>query len=88
MRLRRLCGRRRFLRVWADPSRLVEQRSWCPRSLMIMCSKDGLVLVTYQGRRTLLVSGRGLGLGAAASTGDGQYVGEVLAATLAYAPAL
>ncbi|HEX5542546.1 MAG TPA: ABC transporter permease [Micromonospora sp.] len=36
----------------------------------------------------LLVAGLGLGLSAAATSGEGRYVGDVLWATLAYAPAL
>jgi ABC-2 type transport system permease protein len=47
-----------------------------------------MVIATAGGVGLLLVSGVGLGVGAAASTGDEQYAGDVLVATLAYAPAL
>jgi ABC-2 type transport system permease protein len=47
-----------------------------------------MVIAMAGGVGLLLVSGVGLGVGAAASTGDEQYAGDVLVATLAYAPAL
>jgi ABC-2 type transport system permease protein len=47
-----------------------------------------VVIAMAGGVALLLVSGAGLGVGAAASTGDAGYIGQALGATLAYAPAL
>jgi ABC-2 type transport system permease protein len=47
-----------------------------------------LVIAMIGGLGLLLVTGLGLGLGAAASSGEGHYVGDVVWAMLAYAPAM
>jgi ABC-2 type transport system permease protein len=47
-----------------------------------------VIIAMTGGPGLLLVAGLGLGLGSMASTGKGHYLGDVLAATLAYTPAL
>jgi ABC-2 type transport system permease protein len=47
-----------------------------------------LVVATLGGAGLLLVSGVGLGVGAAASTGDAGYIGQSIGTMLTYAPAL